>query len=83
MQAQLGNTDRALKHWTIASRGGNSRSVVNAKMLYLEGHATKEDYAKALQSYQTYLSEIKSDQRDEAAAAYDDNKYIEEGREVV
>ena len=82
-EAQLGNSNKALKHWTIASRGGNSRSVVNVKMLYLEGNATKEDYTKAVQSYQAYLREVKSDQRDEAAAAYDDNKYIEEGQEVV
>jgi len=83
MEAQLGNSNKALKHWAIASRGGNSRSVVNVKMLYLEGNATKEDYTKAVQSYQAYLREVKSDQRDEAAAAYDDNKYIEEGQEVV
>ena len=51
-------------------------------MLYLEGHATKEDYAKAVQSYQGYLREVRSDQRDDAAAAYDDNKYIEEGPEI-
>ena len=82
-EAQLGNSNKALKHWTIASRGGNSRSVVNVKMLYLEGNATKEDYTKAVQSYQAYLREVKSDQRDEAAAAYDDNKYIKEGQEVV
>ena len=31
---------------------------------------------KALQSYQTYLSEIKSKQRDEAAAAYEEYRTI-------
>ena len=37
--------------------------------MYGYGHATKDDYAEALQSYQAYLDEVKSDQRDQAAAA--------------
>ena len=39
--------------------------------MYSNGDATKEDYTKALQSYQTYLRGIKSRQRDEAAADED------------
>ena len=39
------------------------------------GHATKDDYAKALRAYQAYLAEIKSDQRDKAAAASADYRY--------
>jgi len=45
------------------------------KAIKLDGHATKEDYTKALQLYQTYLGEIKSNQRDEAASADEDNRY--------
>ena len=41
----------------------------------MDGDATKEVYTKALRSYQAYLDEIKSDQRDEAAAADDDEYY--------
>ena len=62
-----GNYDRALKHFTIAVRGGCTDSVKNIQRMYKEGHATKDDYANALQSYQAYLNEIKSSQRDEAA----------------
>ena len=36
---------------------------------------TKEDYMKALQLYQEYLDEIKSHQRDEAAAADEKCRY--------
>ena len=43
--------------------------------MYSKGCATKDDYAKALQAYQAYLSEIKSDDRDKAAAFSDDFKY--------
>ena len=38
----------------------------------MEGHATKEDYAQALRAHQAYMDEIRSDQRDKAAA---DKKY--------
>jgi len=63
-----GNFDRALKHYMIAVRGGNAPSLKQIKLLYTNGLATKDDYTKALQLYQAYLGEIKSQQRDEAAA---------------
>ena len=40
--------------------------------MYKDGHATKDDYAKALKAYQAYISEIKSDQREAAAACGED-----------
>ena len=48
---RLGNMDRALKHWVIAIQGGRSESLDMMKQLYALGlgHATKEDYTKALQ----------------------------------
>jgi len=68
MEGRACNYDRALKHWMIAVKGGNVQSLDAIKHLYSDGGATKEDYMKALQSYQTYLSEITSSQRDKAAA---------------
>ena len=41
------------------------------------GLATKEDYTKAQQAYQAYLDEIKTDQRDEAAAFSEEMQYYE------
>ena len=72
-----GNKDRALKHFMIAARDGNLRSLENIKTMYKNGYTTKEDYAKALRSYQAYLDEIKSEQRDKAAAFHDAYKYYE------
>ena len=66
---------RAIKHYMIASRSGYADSLEHIKQLYSNGHATKEDYTKALQFYQAYLGEIKSAQRDEAAAAHEDYRY--------
>jgi len=52
----------------IAVRSGCGKSLEVIKELYTDGNATKEDYSKALRTYQEYLVEIKSVQRDKAAA---------------
>jgi len=70
-----GNMDKALKHHMIAVKCGKGGSLQFIKELYTNGDATKEDYMKALQLYQEYLGEIKSRQRDEAAAAREDYRY--------
>ena len=69
------NMDRAVKHWIIAAGTGDDKSLEQIKLMYSNGDATKEEYTKALLSYQIYLSEIKSSQRDKAAAAYEDYRY--------
>jgi len=69
------NIDRALKHYMIAAKGGSRQSLGQIRELYSDGHAAKEDYTKALQLYQTFLGEIKSEQRDKAAAAREDCRY--------
>ena len=68
-EVRTGNMDRALKHWIIAVKGGKKKSLDSIKWLYSNGHARKDDYANALQAYQAYIEEIKSVERDEAAAA--------------
>jgi len=69
------NVNRALKHYMIAVRVGCADSLTNIKQMHSDGDATKEDYTTALQAYQEYLSEIKSSQRDKAAAADEDYRY--------
>ena len=69
-----GNWDRAIKHWMI-SAGGDNDSVKRIQQLYRTGGATKDDYTSALRAYQKYLDEIRSEQRDKAAAADDQDKY--------
>lgn len=59
----------------IAAKSGHSKSMEVIKEFYTFRYATKEDYMKALQSYQRYLGEIKSHQRDEAAAFSDEYRY--------
>ena len=70
------NIDRALKHYMIAVRSGSNESLKIIKQLYTHGGVTKDDYMNGLKNYQAYLVEIKSDQRD-AAAADEEYKYYE------
>jgi len=70
-----GNVDRAIKHYMIAVRGGEGQTLEYIKEIYMRGQATKEEYTKALQAYQEYLGEIKSVQRDKAAAAREGYRY--------
>lgn len=70
-----GNMNRALKHYMIAVGGGYAESLTAIQQLHSIGHATREDYEKALSLYQTYLGEIKSDQRDKAAAFHEEYRY--------
>jgi len=75
IEKKAGNYDRAMKHYIIAVKSGYGPSLKEIKELYSNGHATKEDYTIALRLYQEYLSEIKSVQRDKAAAADDQYRY--------
>ena len=59
----------------IAVRAGDYDSLKRIQIMYSDGHATKEDYTAALQSYQAYLMEIKSAQRDKAAAYSESYRY--------
>jgi len=75
MEGREGNLHRALKYLMIAVKSGDSESLNEIKRLHILGFATKEYYTKALQAYQAYLGEIKSDQRDEAAAFSEKHRY--------
>ena len=75
MEYEAGKMDRALKHYMIASRLGCSDSLNRIREYFTRGLATKDDYANALRAHQAYLDEIRSNQRDEAAAVSDVYKY--------
>ena len=77
VEVRAGNYGRALKHYMIAVGSGDNNSLMQIKHMYSKGCATKDDYAKALRAYQSYLGEIKSDQRDKAAEYDEMCKYYE------
>ena len=74
-ECEAGNYDRALKHFMLAAGCGSKESLSTIQEMFKNGVATKEDYTQSLRAYQAYLGEIKSAQRDEAAAANENYKY--------
>ena len=53
------------------------KQLQQGKTTNRHGDTTKDDYANALRLYQAYLVEIKTDQRDEAVAFSDENRYYD------
>ena len=63
-----GNYDLALQHALIAANLGHGRSLDCIKDLFMDGLATKADYAAALRGYQSATEEMQSPDRDEVKA---------------
>ncbi len=59
-----GSFERAVKHFVIAANLGVHNSPKSLRRLYVEGHASKEDYVTALRAYQAAKDATKSSQRD-------------------
>jgi TPR repeat protein len=79
LESVAGNNESAIKHWMIAAQNGSTRSLSNIRRyLVLWKFATKLDFEKAIRAYQQYLDDIRSEQRDEAAAFSDNYTYLTE-----
>ena len=68
-EGNAGNMDRAVKHWMISAGAGHDNSLNAIRELFMNGHATKDDFEKALRTHKEANDEMKSNQR-EVAAAY-------------
>ena len=62
-----GKMDRAVKHWMMAAGAGWDESLASTRQCFMNGHATKEDFEKALRAHKEAKNEMKSDQREAAA----------------
>jgi TPR repeat protein len=71
-----GSFGRAIKHWLIAASQGNVLAVNSIKEAVVTGVATKDHYQQALRGYLQWMNEVKSDQRDRAAAYSEEYKYL-------
>ena len=67
-EAEAGNMNRAVKHWMIAAGAGDDVSLKCVRLFFSKGHATKDDFETALRAHKDAKDELKSDQRDAAAA---------------
>ena len=66
----LGNEHRAMKHFIIAARAGFKLSLDRVREGYMNGTVTKDEYANTLRAYQNMQDEMKSEDRDKAAAEF-------------
>lgn len=75
-EANRGKIDRAIMHWKLACEGGHPGALKSILRCVQRGTASRDDYRKSLQSYQQYLKDVKTTERDEAAAHSDHSKYL-------
>ena len=61
-----GNDDMALQHFLIAANLGYEDALYLVKDMFIDGLATKADYAAALRGYQSAVEEMRSPNRSEA-----------------
>lgn len=69
VEAQAGTMERAVKHWMIAAGDGFDNSLQKIQQGYLEGFVTKGDFEKSLRAHKEAKDEVRTDQREAAAAA--------------
>ncbi len=62
-EAKNDRFERAKKHFIIGANLGDKYSLKLLRILYANGHASKEDYANALRAYQTAVEATKSEER--------------------
>ena len=66
IEYQRGDHDLAMQHLMISSKLGAKHSTDMIKMMFMNGNATKTDFAEALRGYQNAIEETRSADRDEA-----------------
>ena len=70
-EKRAGNISRAMKHWMIAAWAGCDGSLKHIRVGFFKGHVTKDDFETTSRAHKEATDEVKSDQRD-IAAAYDE-----------
>ena len=68
LEYYAGNSKLALQHFMIAAKLGYQGSLGNIKILFMDGLATKADYAEALRGHQSAVEEMTSPEREGALA---------------
>ncbi len=68
VEEENGNTERAVKHFIIAANLGYEKSMKGLLECYKDGDITKEDLEATLRAHQAAIDEMKSPERDAAAA---------------
>ena len=65
IELNLGNNERAVKHWIIATRLGSKDVLEELKEGYKNGSVSKETFQEGLRGYQEAVNAMKTPQREE------------------
>jgi hypothetical protein len=63
--AESGNINRAIKHWTIAASGGEYRAMHQLRTLFETGRFSRESFELTLAAYNNSCAEMRSDAKPE------------------
>ena len=66
LERREGNNVRAVRHWMMSAAQGAEKSLEMIQRELKKGNATKDEYEKALRSYQNAMKRMKSDSRETA-----------------
>lgn len=66
IEAENGRTERAVRHWIIAAKLGEDRSLENLKSAYQQRLVGKDDFESALRGHKDAIDAMKSPQREVA-----------------
>ena len=69
MEGRAGNYIRSFKHFILAAKAGDEKSLDAVKIFFTDGVITKDGYEKTLRAYQKIQDGRKSDERDKARAS--------------
>jgi len=69
LEGNAGNHHQAMRHFIIAARAGQEKSLEGVKHGFKVGLVTKDEYASTLRAYQQIKTEMKSDAREKAEAS--------------
>ena len=64
MEAQSGNMERAIKHWTIGASAGNYLAMHHLRLCFERGHVSRESINSTLAAYNASCAEMRSEARD-------------------
>lgn len=65
-EQETGNIERAMKHWIITAKAGDTSSLDAVKSGYTYGIITKDEYANTLRAYHERQKDMNSDERGKA-----------------
>jgi len=72
IEEDAGKIERAYRHLLLAAKAGHEEALSNIKLGFEDGFITKDEYASTLRAHQKIQDEMKSDERDKAAAFYEE-----------